>query len=168
MKRLMVIRHAKSSWKNDGETDHERPLNKRGKRDAPRVAAYLKHLGWVPQQVISSDSRRTRQTWKRMEEKLGEPEVEFTQALYHAGPDDTLPVLADVEDDIKTLAIIGHNPGWEELVEWLTGKDVRISTCNAVLLTGDFKNWEEATQKKGKWKVDKVVRPKELPKKFQT
>ena len=61
-KRLLVTRHAKSSWKSGEDSDHARPLNKRGRRDAPRVAAHLVGLGWVPEQVLSSDSQRTRET----------------------------------------------------------------------------------------------------------
>ncbi len=164
--RLMVIRHAKSSWKDDDLSDHERPLNKRGKNDAPKVAAYLKHLKWIPDLCISSDSKRTKQTWKRMQPFLGKLDAEYTQALYHAEPDDVLPIIADVENDVKTLAIVGHNPGWEELVEWLTGKNIRMTTCNVALLTCKADSWEETVEKRGQWSVDKVVRPKDLPKGF--
>ena len=63
-RRLIVLRHAKSAWDTDAATDHERPLNKRGRRDALRVAEKIAKLGWQPEQVISSDAERTRETWK--------------------------------------------------------------------------------------------------------
>ena len=72
-RRIIVMRHAKSSWKSGARDDHARPLNKRGRRDAPRIAARLAELGWVPERVISSDSERTRQTWARMEEAFDLP-----------------------------------------------------------------------------------------------
>ena len=71
-RRLIVMRHAKSSWKSDAETDHLRPLNKRGRDSAPLVAARLVELGWIPEAVYSSDSLRTRETWDGM-----------MNALYH-------------------------------------------------------------------------------------
>ncbi len=65
-RRIIVMRHAKSSWKSDAPDDHSRPLNRRGRRDAPRVAQELARRGWVPERVFSSDARRTRQTWEIM------------------------------------------------------------------------------------------------------
>ncbi len=62
-RRLIVMRHAKSSWKHAGLTDHQRPLNKRGRKDAPRVARALIERGWTPRRVLSSDAARTRETW---------------------------------------------------------------------------------------------------------
>jgi len=73
-KRLIIMRHAKSSWTSGAATDHQRPLNKRGRRDAPRIGARLQHLGWLPDLVIASDSERTRETWQRMK-------VEFPHSI---------------------------------------------------------------------------------------
>ena len=69
-RRLIVMRHAKSSWKDPGQTDHERPLNGRGRRSAPLVAARLAELGWAPTRVHSSDAARTVETWRGMEETM--------------------------------------------------------------------------------------------------
>jgi len=66
-RRLMLMRHAKSAWQSQAPSDHERPLNERGRRNAPRVGKRLAELGWVPDHVIGSDSRRTRETWERMQ-----------------------------------------------------------------------------------------------------
>jgi hypothetical protein len=74
-RRLMIMRHAKSAWSSDVASDHERPLNKRGRRDAPRVGKRLAKLGWVPEFVVSSDSRRTRETWERMQRRFPEVRV---------------------------------------------------------------------------------------------
>ena len=88
MYRVIVMRHAKSSWKTDAPTDHARPLNKRGKRDAPRIARELELRGWVPQLVLSSDSKRTRQTFKRMRKEFEEEvPVEWEPTFYPTKPD---------------------------------------------------------------------------------
>jgi phosphohistidine phosphatase len=65
-KRLIIMRHAKSSWTSGASTDHQRPLNKRGRHAAPRIGARLRDIGWIPDMVIASDSERTRETWQRM------------------------------------------------------------------------------------------------------
>lgn len=160
-RRLIVLRHAKSAWDTNAPTDHARPLNKRGRRDAPRVAAAIAKLGWEPETVISSDSMRTRETWKRMKKKLDKKtDVEFTRKLYHAGLDDILDALGKLSDKVKTVMVIGHNPGWEEAVSRLTGKDVQMTTCNAAMLSLDAKSWKDASKKK--WKLEQLIRPKDL------
>ena len=163
MKRLIVLRHAKSSWKSGAPDDHARPLNKRGRRDAPRVAARLAELGWTPERVISSDAKRTRQTWARMEDALGEAaEVVFTRELYMAGVNEVREALAALPDEVATAMVIGHNPGWEEVVAWLCGEETRMTTANAALLVGEGESWEEALGAPGTWELERVVRPKEL------
>ena len=103
MKRLIVMRHAKSDWGTNAPTDHARPLNKRGQRDAPRVAQQLVELDWLPQYIVSSDSARTRETYELMRSAFNEvPQVEFLSTLYHAGPSDLASVLAGVPDTVAT------------------------------------------------------------------
>jgi phosphohistidine phosphatase len=157
---LMLMRHAKSSWTSPGLADHARPLNKRGRRDAPRVGKRLAKDGWVPDHVVSSDSRRTRETWERMQKYFPEARVRFTRALYAGGPAELRTELARVSADVGTVLVLGHNPGWEEAVQALSGQDVRITTANVVLLQGKGATWGDALR--GTWSVAGVVRPKEL------
>src|SRR5262245_30773186 len=96
---LMLMRHAKSSWKSPAQTDHARPLNKRGRHDAPRVGKRLAQDGWVPDRVVSSDSRRTRETWERMERYFPDARVSFTRALYGGGPTELRAEVARVSAD---------------------------------------------------------------------
>ena len=163
--KLIVLRHAKSAWDSDAATDHERPLNKRGRRDAPRIAAKLAELGWLPEKVYSSDSVRTRETWDRMKEALSpkgsSPKVKFTNKLYQAGLDAVRKQIGKGENKTKTIMLIGHNPGWEEAVRSLTGNTIRITTCNAVLLSTKSASWSQALASED-WKVEDVLRPKEL------
>lgn len=163
-KRLLVTRHAKSSWKSDADSDHARPLNKRGRRDAPRVAAHLVGLGWVPERVLSSDSQRTRETLQLMLEVLEpEPEVEFRRELYLAGPHEVAQALAELPDALETVMVLGHNHGWEEVVTWLSGEVETLTTANAALLSHESETWPEALEGAGEWRLHEVVRPKELP-----
>jgi phosphohistidine phosphatase len=158
-----VLRHAKSAWDTDAVGDHDRPLNKRGKREAPPVAARIAELGWIPQRVVSSDAKRTRETWERMADAFEPaPEVVFTEALYHAGWPEVRRLLGEVEDTVDTLLLLGHNPGWEELVAKLSGDEVRMTTCNAALLSVEAESWGAAVGRAGSWTLAEVVRPKEL------
>ena len=156
------MRHAKSSWTSDAATDHERPLNARGRRDAPRIAQRLCELGWVPETVVSSDSARTQETWARMADAMpASTEVQFTRRLYHGGIEAVTSVLRDLPDEAACVMLIGHNPGWEEVAEWLGGEPIRVTTANAVLLRHDRIPWAQALAPDA-WAVVDVIRPREL------
>ena len=162
-RRLIVMRHAKSSWNSEVLTDHARPLKKRGCRDAPCVAARLAELGWVPQYVLSSDSQRTRETYELMSPAFaGEPPVEFLYSLYHCGVEGFCSEVSRLDDEILSVLAVGHNPGWEEVVDWLTGEAVGMTTANAALLEGTGDTWREAVAEACSWTLVDVVRPKEL------
>ena len=161
--RLIIMRHAKSSWSSGASSDHDRPLNKRGKRDAPRVAEHLAQIGWVPDRVCSSTSQRTRETWERMTDAFDDDtEVEFSSRLYHGGVGALLDELISCPSDVDTLLVLGHNPGWEHAVEWLSGDAERMTTANAALLSGEFDSWEESANEPRRWTLVTVIRPKEL------
>jgi polyadenylate-binding protein len=163
LRRLIVLRHAKSAWDTDAEVDHERPLNKRGRRDAPRIGQKLAELGWIPERVFSSDARRTRDTWKRMRAELGDDiEAAFTRQLYHAGIGAVREVLADLPDVVGTVMVIGHNPGWEGVIDALTAAEVRLTSCNAALLSIEADTWRDAISQESRWQLHQVLRPKEL------
>src|ERR1700752_2871177 len=117
-RRIILMRHAKSSSKSDALTDHARPLNKRGKKDAPRIASHLAERDWVPELVLASDSERTRQTWGLMESAFEKkpPEVAFTRRLYLAGIGEVKSELMLVPPEVRTLMLLGHNDGWEEVL----------------------------------------------------
>lgn len=166
-RQLIVLRHAKSDWNTDAPTDHARPLNRRGRKDAPRVAQRLCELGWTPEYVVSSDSQRTRETYQIMRkvfaEALGEePVVQFLESLYHAGPQALASAMVDVPDEVSLVMAIGHNPGWQEVVYALTGQAVSMTTANAALLSIEEDNWPAAFGRAGSWELVEVIRPKEL------
>jgi phosphohistidine phosphatase len=160
---LVVLRHAKSSWKSDATHDHERPLNSRGRRDAPAVGAHLAGLGWQPELVLCSDARRTMQTWNGMEAVFdGSAAVSYNPRLYHAGMGEVRQALSFVGAQIQRVMVVGHNPGWEQVVEWLSATSVRLTTCNAVILRGQGSTWEEALSERGNWSIEAIIRPKEI------
>lgn len=162
-RRIVVLRHAKSSWKSKGQADHDRPLNKRGKRDAPRIGAKLAELGWTPERVVSSTAERTRQTWARMADAFDPPPaVTFDRSFYLAGPAAVRAALEALPDAVATVMVLGHNFGWEEVVEWLCGDEVGLTTCNAALLSAAGDTWEEALATAPGWRLHQVLRPKEL------
>lgn len=164
-RRLILMRHAKSAWDTDAESDHDRPLGKRGKRDSGRIARELRRLGWLPDHVYTSTARRARQTWKRMARALGDDAVGIgvsrLDTLYMAG-------LAAIRDEalawpseLRTVLIIGHNPGWEEVLHALTGGDEAMTTGNAALLRGEGASWAIALARP--WRRSALLRPRVLP-----
>lgn len=118
MKRLILTRHAKSSWDDPTVADHDRPLNARGKAAAADLGQWLASRGYVPDEVLCSDALRTRKTWSGIAPALpGTPILELKPALYHAGPDVMLAVLRHGKGE--TVMMIGHNPGIAEFAERL-------------------------------------------------
>jgi phosphohistidine phosphatase len=121
MKRLILTRHAKSSWDDPLTLDHDRPLNDRGKAAAADLGQWLDSRGYVPDEVLCSDALRTRKTWSGIAPALpGTPVLELKPALYHAGPDVMLAVLRHAVGE--TVMMIGHNPGIAEFAGRLVAR----------------------------------------------
>jgi phosphohistidine phosphatase len=159
-RRLIVMRHARSSWAGVPGSDRHRPLDAEGRREAAEVGSILAVLGWPPDGVLASDARRTRETWEGMASALGtEVEPCFAHALYLAGIDPALEEVGRVRRQVVTLLLLGHNPDWEELIEWLTGSPIRLPTATAALLVGRGDTWASAVARPAKWTLDRVVRP---------
>jgi phosphohistidine phosphatase len=160
-RRLILLRHAKSAWDTSAPTDHARPLNGRGRRDAPAIGARLAQLGWAPDLVAMSDAERTRETWARMADHFAsDTPVAPTRVLYHADITALRSVASQWVPRLRTVWAIGHNPGWESILAHLSGRDERLTTCNAAMLLGEGETWPEAIR--GRWRLVGVLRPKEL------
>jgi len=144
------MRHAKSSWEFTNLSDHDRPLNKRGIRDSPKVAKFLSNLGWIPDRILVSSSRRTIETMEGLATVFGEIPYEVRPGIYHASLPDLVEELGIPEKG--TTMIIGHNPGSELLVQYLSKTWQEMPTATAVLLFED----------KDKWDFFKTIRPKEI------
>jgi phosphohistidine phosphatase len=123
---LLILRHAKSAWDTDALTDFDRPLAKRGRRDAPRVGRFLRDRGLAPDYVVSSPAERARQTVIAVCGELGIPEgqIHWDPRIYHASQGSLLDVLTDTPAGARRVLITGHNPGLELLVQNLCSHKV--------------------------------------------
>jgi len=142
---LVLIRHAKSSWANPLQSDFERPLNDRGKHDAPEMGKRLKKLGITPDLIISSTAKRTRQTAKKIAEELGynTDDIKWEEKLYHCVPSVFEEVIFEVSDRIRTIFIVAHNPGITEFVNQLSPEFSidNMPTCGIVGAQVDTDEW---------------------------
>ena len=144
MKTLLVLRHAKSSWSDPTLDDHERPLNERGRRDAPRMGDLVREYGLIPDLVISSDAVRAQLTAEAVAEAARYAgEILFDQRLYIASPADILSLLQTVRENAETIMIVGHNPGLEELVEHLTGERQDLPTATLAQIALPIDRWRD-------------------------
>ncbi len=142
MRRLLVMRHAKSSWKNVSLSDHDRPLNDRGKRDAVRAGEYIVEQDATPDAVLCSSAKRAKKTAERVVEALGEPrEIVVVGELYHANPATYAQWVASVPAEIETLLVIGHNPGMAYWVEMMTGIPQSFPTSTIACVKLDAPDW---------------------------
>ena len=163
LKRLILMRHAKSSWKHSGLSDHDRPLNKRGRRDSPSVANHLSSIGWDPQAVVSSTSQRTRETWALMAPSWPESvEVGFEPDLYLGGVSQIVNTISEMDEAVSTLMLLGHNPGWSDAAGWLGGVSTLMTTANAALLSIEGSSWSASVSTSGLWDLHEIIRPKNL------
>lgn len=125
-KTLVVVRHAKSEWP-DGVADHERPLNKRGRNDAPAVGKWLAAAGLQPGAALVSSAKRTRQTFKLIAGELAAtPAPHFRDDVYHASAGDLLDIVRGVDDDVESLLLIGHNPSVASFANLLDDESTNV------------------------------------------
>ena len=162
MKNLLIMRHAKSSWGNDLLGDHDRPLNKRGKQDAPRMGKLLKQEELTPDLIISSTAERAMATAEAVALACDyEEKIQFTRQFYHADPETYLTILNSVPDSFQRVMVVGHNPGAEELVALLTEVDTRFSTANIAHVQLPIQHWRELNEEVF-GKLVNLWRPKEV------
>jgi phosphohistidine phosphatase len=162
MKTLLILRHAKSSWDNARLTDYERPLNKRGKIDAPRIGKLLREQELVPDLIITSSAERALATAEAVALASGyEQEIKATRSFYHADPEAYLDVLRQLDDSLERVMAVGHNPGMEELLEELTGLWEQMSTAALAQISLPINQWSELDEETTGELVN-LWRPKEL------
>jgi len=153
---LIILRHAKSDWDSGASSDFERPLSKRGKRDAPRVGQWLKEQDLVPDYVISSPAKRAKKTALAMCEALAIPrkQLHFDERIYLADRETLLQVISAIPSKVRRLMLVGHNPGLDELLLYLseiepsytaTGKLLTTAAVACLLLPHDWSRLERAS-----------------------
>jgi phosphohistidine phosphatase len=145
LKTLLLLRHAKSSWANPALDDHQRPLNARGCRDAPRMGDLVRVRRLSPDVIISSDAVRARLTAEAVAETAGcAAKILLDPRLYHAGPDSIIAVLQTVPDArAETVMIVGHNPGLEGLIARLTGEHPDLPTAALAQIVLPIVRWRD-------------------------
>ena len=148
MKRLFLVRHAKSSWKDMNLDDFDRPLSKRGKENAPLMGKRLKKRGVVPDLILSSSALRAKATAKKIAKKLGcEDKVVLDDSLYDSDSDTMLKLLQSLDEKISVVFLVGHNPELNILADELVGFDENIVTAGIVEIVFSCKKWKQISAK---------------------
>jgi phosphohistidine phosphatase len=144
MKTLLILRHAKSSWSDSKLADIDRPLNKRGKHDAPIVGALLREVDLVPDRILCSPATRARKTAKAVAEASGyEGEIELDDDFYPGDPQAYIEALQSLSDDVQCAMVVGHNPGLEDLLNTLTGESAALPTAALAQVNLSIHAWLE-------------------------
>lgn len=153
MKELYIVRHAKSSWDFPQFEDHERPLSKRGKMNAPIMAEYVRKRIARPQVFISSHAVRAYTTALEFLKVYSIPESEIikNEGLYHASKGNLYKVISGIDDRYNKVMLFGHNPGLTEFVNEITGVDIyNIPTCGVAGIYFEINSWQEVYTENGK------------------
>jgi len=163
MKTLLVLRHAKSSWKDPGVTDHDRPLNSRGKRDAPRIGRMIAGQKVHPDIILSSTAKRAWRTAEAISDAVGLPgkDVVLDDRLYLAEPAEIVAVVRDAGSDARCVLVVGHNPGLEVLVMRLTGHAEPLPTAALAAVHLPMDSWQ-SLKLRAMGQLQGVWRPREL------
>jgi len=169
MRRLLLLRHAKSD-RPPGVPDHDRPLNRRGRDDAPIIGTYLAHNALIPDRVLCSTAERTRETCDLVANQLAEPPpVDFDERLYEAGPPAILSLLRATPPKVHSLLVIGHNPGMHQVALTLIASgDVearerlheKFPTTALAVIDFAFDEWGKLHARSGR--LDRFVTPRQL------
>lgn len=157
MKKIILIRHAKSAWDNPWLTDHDRPLAERGLRDAPIMAKRLKKRKIHPEIILCSTALRAVDTAKIIAQELEFPgsEIHLEKDLYHASPNKILKYIHLQKDAKDTILVVGHNPGLNELIEYLGGKLDNLPTSGQFGFLVKSDRWSDFGPKTAEvWFVD--------------
>ena len=153
MKNLILIRHAKSSWDDPSLIDRDRPLNKRGRRDAPVMGKLLLGKDLIPHRFLASPAKRALKTAKLIAEEIGFPkkDLDLREEIYAQGLDALIGLIADLNDEWKRVFLVGHNPELTDLANHLAGVGIdNVPTCGVVSIEFSAAHWRDCAQGGGK------------------
>ena len=159
---LLLLRHAKSSWKDESLSDFDRPLNERGKKAAQAIGRYIKKQKIMPDLVLSSPAVRARETTGIIttSAKLT-TEIRYDQRIYEADSLRLVHILSQIEDNFCSVLLVGHNPGIEELLGLLTGSSQHMPTAAlAKIRLEGVDDWSEISQAKSI--LELMIKPKDI------
>ena len=161
MKTLLLLRHAKSSWKNGHLSDFDRPLNERGTKAAPMIGRLIRKKKLQPDLVLSSSAERARQTAALVLESARlKTELRHDERIYEAGAPRLLEIVSQIDDTTNVAMLVGHNPGLEELLEDLTGESMHLPTAGLARIELDVEKWDKVHE--GAGRVEWLIKPKDL------
>ena len=159
MKRLFILRHAKSSWDDSKLSDFERPLNEVGLEAAPFMGRYMAGHGHLPKAIVSSPALRAKETAELIRQNAGiSGEIRFDDRIYEASPNTLRQVASELSDEFESAMIVGHNPGIEGFIRHLTGQIEPMPTAALAVIDLDIESWRKIDQLSGK--IVTVIRPK--------
>ncbi|MET0277909.1 MAG: histidine phosphatase family protein [Pseudorhodoplanes sp.] len=170
MRRLMLLRHAKSDWSEPGGPDRDRVLSPRGEHTAPLIGRYLAEQDLLPQHAIVSAAERTRQTWELLGDAVtGAPSVRFDERIYEAAPIDILDAIADAPAAAQSVMVVGHNPGLQSLALALTGTGngkarralaEKFPTAGLAIIDFDLPDWKSLAPASGR--LERFITPRAI------
>ena len=162
MKRIVLMRHAKSDWKQPGTADHDRPLNKRGRKAAPLMGSQLREQRIEVDTILASSAARVQETLEHM---LGpwnsSVEVTTVPELYMATPQVIANQIQQLPDSCSSVMVVGHNPGMCALVSHLAGEGIDMPTAAVAVFDSNGECWADCISE-GDWRMTALWRPKEL------
>ena len=151
MKKLFLIRHAKSSWSDETLSDFERPLNKRGKKNIPLMASILKEKEVLPDCILSSPALRAKKTAKLLVKGIGLTQpILYDKTLYEADKEEIHKAIVSMDESCNTLFVVGHNPGLNDIAKHYVGFEQNIVTCGIVEIVFEVNKWKDITPKAAK------------------
>jgi phosphohistidine phosphatase len=165
MKTLYLVRHAKSSWKYPNLDDFERPLNKRGRKNAPFMGSLLKKFKVTPDLVISSPANRAAMTARMITSAISYPleNIRYSEAIYEFSENALIHVVKQIDDSVNEAMVVGHNPAINGLANYIADQPIsNIPTCGVFCVNLDIASWANMNANCGKLKFF------EFPKKHKT
>jgi len=160
MKTLFLLRHAKSSWDDLSLSDFDRPLNERGRRTAPFMGELMRKRGLSPQIIISSPAARAGETALAVTKAAGlKVEPVYDARIYEASPHTLVEIITAIDDLRSSAMLVGHNPGMEGVVNFLTGRVEPMPTAALAVLELDIDRWQDMNA--GSARKAEILRPKE-------
>lgn len=159
MKSVYFIRHGKSSWDDISISDHERPLNERGKRDSKNMGRYLVENGHKIDLIISSSAKRAKSTAKNINEMIKSGNVQIEPKLYHSSAMTILRVVQNIPNELESAIIVAHNPGMTDVANIFSDDPIiNVPTTGIFKVDFNIENWAEAESHNGT--IDFFIYPK--------
>lgn len=167
MKKIYILRHAKSSWDNPVLADFDRPLNERGSRTADFMGELIHKSDFQPELILSSPATRAKETANIIKKTARlQSEIKFEENIYEASPQTLLKIISDLNENLQSVMLVGHNPGLEGLIKILTGESHSMPTAGLAIVDLNVVKWKEADLDSGK--LRDLIRPKTELKQSET